>query len=249
MLPRIQQAHFINIQYLSWSRQRARALLAYDCALRMRGLASVLVAVDTDEFIVPSTSGDQGSTGGTGHEWTLAEARGSVMRLSRKVFCERGSRREAAQAHLLSRKDRHPHLEHAGAVVAGVDALLSGSALAHHSKLLTLHRYAKHPFSLQPYYTIPYTIPILYSRKKSIVLFSAESRPLMCASSLRWCISSWSSRFLQSGINKFHSLRFLRYSSEKCPDETTVQDASAAVYEHKALTSVAVMQWGTLFDT
>lgn len=173
------QAPFINIQYLSWSRQRARALLAYDCALRMRGLASVLVAVDTDEFIVPSTSGDQGSTGGTGHEWTLAEARGSVMRLSRKVFCERGSRQEAAQAHLLSRKDRHPHLEHAGAVVAGVDALLSGSALAHHSKLLTLHR----------------------------------------------------------------------YSSEKCPDETTVQDASAAVYEHKALTSVAVMQWGALFDT
>lgn len=173
------QVHFVNIQYLSWSRQSARALLAYDCALRMRGLASVLVVVDTDEFVVPSTSGAQESTGGTGHEWTLAEARGSVMRLSRKVFCEPGSRQGAAQAHLLSRRDRHPDLEPAGVVVAGLDALLSGSALVHHSKLLTLHR----------------------------------------------------------------------YSSEKCPDETTVQDASAAVYEHKALSSAAVMRWRTLFDT
>lgn len=240
MLPRIPQAHFINIQYLSWSRQRARALLAYDCALRMRGLASIVVAVHTDEFVVPSASaGHPGSTGGTGHEWRLAEVRGSVMRLSRKVFCERGSRQESARAHLLSRKDRRPDLEHAGVVVAGVDALLSGSALAHHSKLLTLHRYAKHPFSLQPYSL----------HAEEVVLFSAEFRPLMCASSLRRCISSRLSRFLQSEINRFYSLRFPRYSSEKCPDKTTVQDASAAVYEHKALSSAAVMQWGTLFDT
>lgn len=109
----------------------------------MRGLVDVIVVADTDEFVVPSAPGSHGSTAGVGHEWSLAEARGSVMLLSRKVFCEPRGREDAAQAHLLSRRERHPSLEHGGVVVAGVDALLSGSVVAHHSKQLTVHRYAE----------------------------------------------------------------------------------------------------------
>ncbi|XP_077516076.1 uncharacterized protein LOC144126048 [Amblyomma americanum] len=137
----------VEARYLSWTRRDAHALMAYECALRMRGRADVLVAVNTNEFLVPySTAG-----AGTGNlasgtkdatDWSLADARGSVMQLSRKTFCRPAAGDSQEGPLLLSRLHRTEDVRPAGIVVASVDALLDGTVASHHSKQVHVHRYS-----------------------------------------------------------------------------------------------------------
>ncbi|XP_049518322.1 uncharacterized protein LOC119442742 isoform X4 [Dermacentor silvarum] len=122
----------VSVEYLPWTRHDARSLLAYDCALRMRGRADVLAAVDTDERLVPWRVLAQGavsqeSGGDDAADWRLSDVRGSLLRMSRKTFCGADGDVSQGAAMLLSRHRRLGDVQAAGVVVADLDALLAGT--------------------------------------------------------------------------------------------------------------------------
>lgn len=137
----------VSVEYLPWTRHDARSLLAYDCALRMRGRADVLAAVDTDERLVPWRVLAQGavsqeSGGDDAADWRLSDVRGSLLRMSRKTFCGADGDVSQGAAMLLSRHRRLGDVQAAGVVVADLDALLAGTLASHHSKRVLVHRYS-----------------------------------------------------------------------------------------------------------
>ncbi|XP_075536450.1 uncharacterized protein LOC142571757 [Dermacentor variabilis] len=136
----------VSVEYLPWTRRDARSLLAYDCALRMRGRADVLAAVDTDERLVPWRALAEGAvskeSGGYAADWRLSDVRGSLVRLSRKTFCGADGDVSQGAATLLSRGRRLGDIEPAGVVVADLNALLAGTLGTHHSRRLLVHRYS-----------------------------------------------------------------------------------------------------------
>lgn len=138
-----------SVAYLPWTRHDARPLLAYDCALRMRGYADVLVAVGTDERLVPrrasaEADGGQESGGGGSDDagnWRLPDVRGSLLVMSRKTFCGADYSEHQGVAMLMPRRRRLGDTHSAGVVAAGLDALLTGTQGSHHSRRVLVHRY------------------------------------------------------------------------------------------------------------
>lgn len=140
----------ISVAYLPWTRHDARPLLTYDCALRMRGYADVLVAVGTDERLVPrrasaEADGGQESGGGGSDDagnWRLPDVRGSLLVMSRKTFCGADYSEHQGVAMLMPRRRRLGDIHSAGVVAAGLDALLTGTQGSHHSRRVLVHRYS-----------------------------------------------------------------------------------------------------------
>ncbi|KAH8040662.1 hypothetical protein HPB51_011977 [Rhipicephalus microplus] len=138
-----------SVVYLPWTRHDARPLLAYDCALRMRGFADVLVAVGTDERLVPSRSSakadwsqESGGSSNDAGSWRLPDVRGSLVIMSRKTFCGADYSEHQGVAMLMPRRRRLGDIHSAGVVAAGLDALLAGKQGSHHSRQVLLHRYS-----------------------------------------------------------------------------------------------------------